>query len=115
MKTSVVWYSAKCLFLHRAISRRQKKPCYEERITLIRARNFREAIRKGESEARRYARGPGPGEMDYLGFITVYKLFDKAMRDGAEVYSILRSIKGPQEKFITRYYDDGTFHCRSAR
>jgi len=113
MKMPAVWYSAKCLFLHRDFSKRQKKPCSEERITLVRARSFAEAIRKGESEARRYAKPPL--SVEYLGFITVYELFDKVMRDGAEVYSILRSIKVPKARFITRYYDDGTFHCRMTR
>jgi hypothetical protein len=44
-----------------------------------------------------------------------YKLLDKAMRDRAEVCSILRSLKIPKETLITRDYDDGTFHCRSTR
>jgi hypothetical protein len=111
MKKNAVWFSAKCLFQHRDLSRQQKKPCYEERITLVRARSFSEALRRGESEARRYSKGLGT--VDYLGFITVYKLFESRMKDGAEVYSVLRSIKVPKKTFITRYYDDGTFHCQT--
>jgi len=110
MKHQEPWYSAKCLFLHKDLSRRQKKPCYEERITLIHARTFDEAIRKGEAEAKRYAKGLG--KVEYLGFITVFHLFDSKIEDGSEIYSILRSVRLRSTEFINRHYDDGTFHCK---
>ena len=110
MKNKEPWYSAKCIFLHKGFSGSQKKPCYEERITLIRARSFKEAIRKGETEAKRYARTNG--EVDYLGFITVFNLFDTKVGDGTEVFSIMRSIRLSKKAFIDRHYDDGTFHSR---
>jgi uncharacterized protein DUF4288 len=102
------WYGAKCLFLHGRQSRVSKIPCYEERITLIRARSFEGAIRKAEAEARRYA--AGLGECEYLGFVEVFHLFDRQVKEGSEVFSIMRSIRLPKRKFIDRFYDDGTFH-----
>jgi hypothetical protein len=111
MKNTEPWYSAKCIFLHKDISRRQKKPCYEERITLVRARTFKEAIRRGESEAKRYAKSLP--QVEYLGFVTVFQLFGSKVGDGTEIYSILRSIRVPKAAFVTRYYDDGTFHART--
>ncbi len=110
MKNPQAWYGAKCLFHHRDLTKRNKKPTYEERITIVRARSYPEAVRKGEAEARNYARCLG--KVDYLGFISVFEMFAKAMKDGAEVYSIIRSINVPPETFITRYYDDGTFRTQ---
>jgi hypothetical protein len=71
----------------------------------------RAAVRKGEAEARRYARGLG--KTAYLGFIDVFILSEQSLKDGTEVYSILRSIELPTDEFITRHYDDGTFHARA--
>lgn len=109
----MAWYAAKCLFLHRDLSRRQGRPCYEERITLVRAAGERAAVRKGEAEARRYARAVGKAA--YLGFISVFALSEKTLKDGTELYSILRSIDLPGKDFLARHYDDGTFHARALR
>jgi hypothetical protein len=98
------------VFLHRDYSRRQKLPCYEERITLVRAGTFNEAIRKGEAEAKRYA--GKHGECEYLGFIDVFALFDITVKEGSEVYSVMRSIRLSKKEFIGRHYDDGTFHSQ---
>jgi uncharacterized protein DUF4288 len=106
------WYGAKCLFLHKDLTKSQRTPCYEERITLIRARSFTEAVRKGETEAKRYAKGTG--RVEYLGFISVFHLFDSKVGDGTEVFSIMRSISLSKKAFIDRHYDDGTFHSREA-
>ena len=112
MKKPQAWYSAKSLFHHRDLSKRNRNPAYEERITLVRARSFAEALRKGEAEARRYARVFE--STDYLGFTSVFQLFASRLKDGTEIYSVMRTLKVSRERFVTRYHDDGTFHTRSA-
>jgi Domain of unknown function (DUF4288) len=108
MKNEEPWYAARCLYEHRDISKRNGIPCYEERVVVFRARSFKEAIRKGETEARRYGRrGSGTA---YLGFIDVFHLFASALKDGTEVFSIMRSKEMPTARFIKTFYDDGSFH-----
>jgi hypothetical protein len=65
----------------------------EERIVILRARGFEEAIRKGEAEARSYARdcrhrNPYGQQVRqrYLAYCDAY-IFDDAPKEGAEVYS----------------------------
>jgi hypothetical protein len=101
------WYGAKCLFLHRGESKQNSIPCYEERITLVKARGFEGSVRKGEAEAKRYA---AANDCDYLGFIEVFNLFERRIGDGSEVFSIMRSIRLSKKQFIDKFYDDGTFH-----
>src|SRR3954466_8999896 len=108
MKTEQPWYAARCLFEHRSTPGRTGVPCYEERVVVVRARSFGEAIRKGESEAKRYA-GTGPGSR-YLGFIEVFHLFAAALKNGTEVFSVMRSKAMSEARFIKTYYDDGSFH-----
>lgn len=107
------WYAAKALFLHLELGKRSGLPCYEERITLVRARSEAEALRKGETEARRYARSLDGTK--YLGFITIYHLYDTVVRDGTEIYSIMRSLPLSPREFVDVHYDDGTFHARTLR
>ena len=109
MNNKEPWFSAKCVFLHKGIKR--KMPCYEERITLVRARSFKEALRKGEAEAERYA-GSLEGT-EYLGFISVYNLFDSRIADGTELYSVMQSIRLSKRDYLRRYTTGGRFHERN--
>jgi hypothetical protein len=107
MRMEEPWYAARCVFEHRDLSRLEGTPCYEERIVVFRARSFREALRKGESEARGYCQDAV--ECRYLGFIEVFHLFEPALKEGAEVFSVMRSKAMSKAKFIKTYYDDGSF------
>ena len=100
------WYGAKCIFEHKGLAQADNKTIYEERIVLIRAVGFDDAIRLGEAEAESYA-----AETDgvrYVGFINVFQIFDHEMKEGAEVYSIMRESGLPVREFLDHYYDDGT-------
>lgn len=100
------WYSCKCIFRHDNVSPKKGKKVYEERVVLLRARSFDEAIELGEKEAEEYTQSLDG--VKYMGFINVYHLFDKRMRHKAEVYSIMRENKMSKKEFLDRYYDDGT-------
>jgi hypothetical protein len=81
-------------------------PVYEERIVMFRATFFAEAIRKAEKNAKDYCQDV---EATYLGFVEVFHLFERTLKEGSEVFSIMRSKKMPKEKFIRTYYEDGSF------
>jgi hypothetical protein len=112
MNTQQPWYAARCLFEHGEFSKRDRLPCYEERIVVFRARSFGEAIRKAEKEAKEYCRGL---KTRYLGFVEAFHLFERTLKDGAEVFSLMRSKKMTSKQFIKTYYADGTFHRASIR
>jgi hypothetical protein len=107
MATQEPWYAARCLFEHGDFSRRDRVPCYEERVVIFRARSFREAIRKAEKEAKEYCRGLATR---YLGFVEAFHLFSSTLEEGVEVFSILRSKKMTSSRFIKTFYDDRSFH-----
>ncbi len=110
MKNTEPWYGAKCVFLHHDLTKRNGRPCYEERITLVKAGSFAAAIAKAEKGARSYAASLGSTE--YLGFVDVFHVFESKITEGVEVYSIMRSKRLSKKAFIDRYYDDGSFHSR---
>ena len=103
------WYSAKSIFRHNNLSVKKNATVYEERVVLLRARNFDEAIELGEIEAKEYAQSLDG--VKYINFITVYHLFAKRMSHKTEIYSIMRTSKLSKNKFLDRYYDDGAEHC----
>ncbi len=106
----MIWYGAKTIYAHDDIAARQLKPCYEERVVLLRAKDDDDALRRAEEEAARYARPGGPAR--YLGYANVFRLADSEVDVGTEVFSIMRSIVVSEKDFLDRYYDDGTFHTR---
>lgn len=107
------WYSCKGVFRHDNLSPKKGKKVYEERVVLLRARNFDEAIELGEKEAEEYAQSLDG--VKYMGFISVYRLFEKRLRHKAEVYSIMRENKMSKKEFLDRYYDDGTERTQKMR
>jgi outer membrane protein assembly factor BamD (BamD/ComL family) len=91
-------------FTHRSSDDAPDTIRYEERVTLVMARDFNDALARGEAFANEYAR---EHDAEYLGFIDAYEISDD-IGDGAEVYSITRSSALQPKEFIDRYYDDGT-------
>ena len=69
----------------------------EERIVLIRARNFDEAIKKGENEAKRnlseYKNFYGQKvKQRYLEVCDAFELFDEPNENGVEVFSLIETV-----------------------
>jgi hypothetical protein len=106
------WYSAKCIFRHNNLTGNKKTTAYEERVVILRAHNFDEAMSLGEEEAKAYANSLDG--VEYLNFISVFHLFAKRMRSKTEVYSLMRKNKLSEKQFLDRYYDDGTECAESA-
>src|SRR5213596_1895328 len=69
------WFSAKTIFKHHRVEDGKTKTVFEERVVLLRATGFDDAIAKAEAEAAVYC-GTG-GDKVYLGFVDVFHLFDE--------------------------------------
>jgi hypothetical protein len=101
------WYAVKTLYRTSARGRPVRRDAHydpraaliEERVVLVKARSFQEAIRKGEKEARAYVRGltyrnPYGQHVTtkYLESCDVFRLF-KAPANGCEVYSRMAIVR----------------------
>ncbi len=103
------WYSARCLFRNGFADPSESK-VYEERIVLIRAESFEDAIRQAEQEAREYV--AESNDIQYLGYVDVYHLFEEVVGDGTEIFSLLRTSKLGSGEYLSRHFDTGTERTR---
>ena len=99
------WYGAKCVFLHTAIESCPGQ-VYEERVVLIRAASFEEAIRKAVEEAEEYA-GDAEG-CSYTGFVDVFHMYDERVDERTEVYSLMRRSELDVTRYLNHFYDTGS-------
>lgn len=108
-KARTGWYGAKTLFQH---YRGTAKGCFEERIVLLKARGFKEAIRVAEAEARQYAKDVGGCK--YLEFVDVFQIFEKTRTGhGTEIYSLMRECRLKPKKYLDTFYDTGNERTQS--
>jgi len=98
------WYSAKCVFRHRAHVADLHKFVYEERVIVLRADDLNEAVRRAEDEAKQYA--TSLEGVEFTGFVAAYDTGEDEITDLTEVYSILRDSDLQSDAFLDRYYDD---------
>ena len=103
------WYGVKCLVEHKGLPVDPGKRVCEERIVLLRASGFDEAIRRAEQEVEHYTTPTGA---TYIGYCNAFKMDAETMEDGIEVYSLMREVALTPEQFITHYHDDGTEKSR---
>ena len=103
------WYGAKCVFLHTEIESCPGQ-VYEERVILLKAENFNEAVSRAEVMAEAYAKDVGG--CSYTGFVDVFHIYDENISDGAEVYSLMRTSDLSKEEYLNRFYDTGTERTR---
>lgn len=99
------WYAVKCLFLHKDLKRRNGKNNFEERILLVKAANFDEAIEKAEKEAKEYAEDLG--EVEYLDFCNAYHIAESEIVDLTEIYSLITASELGKREYIRKHYDTG--------
>lgn len=84
---------------------KSKAKLYEERIVILKATSFDDAIIEAEAEATNYA-GKGTG-LKYLGFDSVFRLFDDKITNRTEVFSLMRESSLTDKKYIDKYFDTG--------
>jgi hypothetical protein len=98
-----VWYGARCVFRFDGLSDGEPGTVYEERVTLHRAGSFDEAFEAAESAARTYEADDGP---EFVGTTDVY-LIDEELREGVEVFSLLRTVEVEPAEYIKRFVHTG--------
>jgi hypothetical protein len=104
------WYAAKSIFLH-AETKRGHKQMYEERVVLLRARSFDEAISRAEKEAEEYC-----NDLDgckYVGHVDVFHLPEREIADGAELFSSMRRSDLKPEEYLNQFYPDEPADCEA--
>lgn len=90
------WYSVKSLYrmdVKATVDAAPRLSSCEERVILVRAESFDEALAKAQQEARKYAdmrwlnaRGEAV-ETRYLEVADAFMLFDEQLAEGTELYS----------------------------
>jgi hypothetical protein len=98
------WFGAKCIFLHTR-TQRAAEQFYEERVILVRANSFDEAIQKAEEEAKNYCQDLEG--CSYTGYVNVFHIYDEQMGDGSEIYSLMRSSDLGIEEYLDHFFATG--------
>lgn len=99
------WYAVKCLFLHHDLKSRNGKNNFEERILLVKATSFDEAIEKAEKEALEYC--GYLNDVEYLNFCNAYHIAESKILDLTEIYSLITTSDLDKNEYIKKYYDTG--------
>jgi hypothetical protein len=102
------WYGAQMVFRDQAAATKGPGD-YEERVVLIRANSEKEAFAKAEAEAREYCQAT---DMQYLGFVRLFHIFDEKIGDKTEVFSIKRDSKLGPKAYLDRFFDTGAEYER---
>ncbi len=99
------WYGVRCYFRHGDPATKEISALYEERIVLIHASSFEEAIEKAEREAVDYI-----SSLDnaiFLEAVDAYQLIGEKITDGTEVYSLMRESDYSDDEYLDLYHHTG--------
>jgi hypothetical protein len=99
------WYAAKTVCRHRGVEDGIPKTLFEERVVLLHAADFEDAIAKGELEAQEYSRSTE--DVVYTGYINVYRLDADVVAHSTEIFSLMRESDLPDRDYLDHFYDDG--------
>ncbi|MBC6699892.1 DUF4288 domain-containing protein [Hymenobacter puniceus] len=106
------WYGARTVYrLDRYSSESDSAYLYEERIVVVKAASFDDAIAQAEKEASTYATGK-PG-IAYLGFVNVFRIVDDSITNNTEVYSLVRESTLLSKEYLDRFFDTGSERTKS--
>lgn len=97
------WFGAKCIFVYPSGSL-DAEQVYEERVILLKAMDFDQAIARAEKDAHSYAEE----RCIYTGFVDVFRIFDDDIGEDTEVYSLMRTSALTPNKYLDHFYDTGT-------
>lgn len=103
------WFGAKCVFAYPSGSLADEQ-LYEERVILLKAIDFDEAIALAEKEARSYATS-----CIYTGFVNVFQISAHEIVEGTEVYSLMRSSELDSGEYLNYFHDIGTEKTRNCQ
>jgi hypothetical protein len=100
-----LWFGARTIYrVEKSNTVTSENKLYEERVVLIAANSFDEAITKAEKEAETYASNT---DLTYLGYVNVFELYHNKFEDGTEVYSLMRESELDADSYINRFFDTG--------
>lgn len=97
------WYGARTVY--NVGKTNTKLNLYEERVVVLKAISFSDAILKAEKEAQDYA--DSDSEVKYLGYVNVFKLFDDKIKNNTEVYSLMRENNLEENEYLDNFFDTG--------
>ena len=97
----LTWYGVRTVCEHVNRNRRRDR-LYEERIVLIRATSFDEALVKAEDEVNCYA----VEGTRYLGYAMAFELFEEP-GEGIEVFSLMRESRLEPKRYVDKFFDTG--------
>lgn len=92
-------------YKHHRVEAGTPKVVFKERVILVQASNFDDAIAQAGEEAREYC--GRSGETVYLEFVNVYHLFDASVGHRTEIYSLMRESALSDEEYLDTFYDTG--------
>jgi hypothetical protein len=104
------WFAAKTVCKHQTEEDGAAKTVYEERVVLLAAVDFSDALIKGEQEARQYCDSIECAS--YTGYINVYQLSEEAVGHGTEIFSLLRDSELSETDYLDRFIDTGRERSR---
>ena len=99
---------AQCVFLH-SESTHGPKQIYEERVVLLKANSFDEAVERAEKEAEDYCR-----DLDgckYAGYVNVFHLYDSKLGDGTEIFSSMQKSDLRPKDYLDLHYPEELDDC----
>ena len=96
------WFAVRCVFSHPQHASDAELNLYEERITLWKARSFKEACAMAEADALVYA---AEANCIFIRSTDAFHLFEQDIRSGAEVWSTMRGSGMTPELYITTFCD----------
>lgn len=96
------WYGVRLVYRLTGSPRQS----YEERVIIVRAESFNEAIAKAEEYSRKYE----SDTTQYLGYAMAFHIFDEngpSLGEGVEVFSLIRESDLDPKAYIDRFHDTG--------
>jgi hypothetical protein len=110
--TDLIWYGAKTVYRHARLADAPGASVYEERVVVVRAADFADALARAEAEAARYAAQWADAE--YLGYVMVYDMTEETIDAGCEVFSLMRETALGPDAFLDRYHDAASARATDA-
>ena len=104
------WFAAKTVFRRHVGGDDPSRAVFEERVVLIQAFDFDDAISKAEAEALRYAERTGP---TYLGFVDAFHIGQRP-GDGVEVFVVERESDLSDDAYIDLFHAQTVDLCGTA-
>ncbi len=99
------WYGAKAIFLLEKDNADNETHLYEERVIVLKASSFEQAISGAEKEALEYA--DADSGIKYIGYVNVFKLFEDTIAEGTEVFSLIRKSNLNEKDYLNTFFDTG--------